>query len=369
MQTTPSPDVRVQDFVATARGALIDLAWQAPNFDETTRELIGYELFRDDMSTRPPSRLTWRTMPAVILEARGLEVLPHSEYGVQPIWRLAATEPPASIEFGPPRLSNEAGSSRQVAVMPDERIRALAWLQRDGLITSQELELAIEELLGTRAQPAPEPEVATVGARSSAKPTKVLAGGVGAVLLLLVVVMAGPSASHLLFTQQAARSSPSPLAPSPSPSPSGRPVNLRPILIKPTDLKAGYVAGPYDYSPLCSACSPGLSSLTLVLQNRQLRHTVLTAASVASSAADSTTMMQALMNFRSSGHWSRGNRLGDESYVSTTSSGALSSFFVVWRSGVVVDEIVLSGRKGSITMQNALDLARLQQLRTTTIHA
>lgn len=353
---------------------MIDLAWQPPDFDASTRELIGYELFRDDTSTRPASRLTWKTVPGAIHEARGLEVLPHSEYGVQPIWRIFAAEPPAAIEFGPPRLASRIDGPGNAVVMPDERIRPLAWLQRDGLITSQELELAIEELLGTRAQPAPEPEIATAAAGTSAskKPTRVLAGGVGAVLLLLLVAVAGPSVGRLLFTQQSAvrvSSSPSPIAPSPSPSPSGRPLNIRSILIKPTDLRPGYVAGPYDSSLLCSACVPALSSLTLVLQNRQLHRTVITAASATPSAADSSSVMQALMTFRSGGSWSKGKGLGDESYLVTSSINGKSYFYVVWRSGVVVDEIVLAGPKGTITLQNAIDLAKLQQLRTAAVHA
>jgi hypothetical protein len=314
-------------------------------------------------------------MPAAIHEARGLEVLPHSEYGVQPIWRIFAAEPPAAIEFGPPRLANGSGGPGNAVVMPDERIRPLAWLQRDGLITSQELELAIEELLGTRAQPEPEPEIATAGAGTSAsakKPTRVLAVGVGAVLLLLVVAVAGPSVGHLLFTQQSAvrvSSSPSPMPPSPSPSPSGRALNIRSILIKPTDLRSGYVAGPYDSSLLCSACDSAVSSVSLVLQNRQSHRTIITAAAVAPSAGDSSSLMQTLMTSLNSGHWSKGKGLGDESYLLTSSINGKSYYYVVWRSGVVVNEIVLAGPKGSITLQNAIDLAKLQQLRTAAIHA
>jgi hypothetical protein len=374
-KTALSPDLRVQNLVATPHGALIDLAWEPPDFDTSTRQLIGYELFRDDTSTRPPSRLTWKTMPGAIHEARGLEVLPHSEYGVQPIWRMFAADPPAAIEFGPARLANGIGGPGNAVVMPDERIRPLAWLQRDGLITSSELELAIEELLGTRAQPAPEPEIATAAARTSAsakKPTRVLAAGLGVVLLLLAVAVAGPSLGRLLFAQQSAvrispATSPSPVQPSPSPT--GRPLNIRPVLIKASDLRSGYVAGPYDSSFLCSACDSALSSVSVVLQNRQFHRTVISAAAVAPSAGDSSSLMQALMTSLSSGQWSKGKGLGDESQLLTSSTSGTTSFYVVWRSGVVVDEIVLSGPKGGITLQNAIDLAKLQQVRTAAIHA
>lgn len=311
-------------------------------------------------------------MSGAILEIRGLEVLPHSEYGVQPIWRILGEEPPAAIEFGPPRMT-AGGVHRHVAVMPDERIRPLAWLQRDGLITSQELELAIEALLGTRAQPVPEPEIAAArtGATASRRPTRVLAAGFGAVLLLLVVAVAGPSIGHLLFGQQPAvrvSSAPSP-EPSPSPRPTGRPLNIRPVLIKPTDLRSGYVAGPYDTSFLCSACDSALSSVSLVLQNRQFHRTVTTAAAVAPSAADSSSLMQALMASLNSGQWSKGKALGDESYLLTSTINGTSHLYVVWRSGVVVNEIVLAGPKAGITLQNAIDLAKLQQARTAAIHA
>jgi hypothetical protein len=372
VEKTPYPDLRVQELVATAHGALTDLTWRPPDFDASTRELVGYELFRDDTSTRPPSRLTWKTMPGSIHEARGLEVLPHSEYGVQPIWRILSATPPAVIEFGPARFASGTGGAGNPVVMPDERIRPLAWLKRDGLITSEELEVAIEELLGTKA-PEPEPEMATAraGAAVSAKPARVLAAGLGAVVLLLVVAVAGPSVARLLFGQQSAvrvTSSPSPVVTSPSPSPSGRVLNIRSILIKPTDLRAGYVAGPYDSSFLCSACDHAVSSVALVLQNRQVHHTITTAAAVAPSAAGSSPIMQALMTSLNSGHWSKGKGLGDESYLLTSSTKSTNTFYVVWRSGVVVNEIVLTGPKGGITAQNAMDLAKLQQVRTAALH-
>jgi hypothetical protein len=79
--------------------------------------------------------------------------------------------------------------------------------------------------------------------------------------------------------------------------------------------------------------------------------------------------MQALMASLSSGHWSKGSGLGAESYLLTSSISGTSYFYLVWRSGVVVDQIVLSGPKGGITLQNAIDLAKLQQLRTAAIHA
>jgi hypothetical protein len=105
VEQAPASDLRVQELVATARGAGIDLEWKAPIFDPRTRQLIGFELFRDDMSTRPPSRRTWKTMPSDVLGVSGLEILTRSEYGVQPIWRLLGGGPTAVIEYGPPRLT------------------------------------------------------------------------------------------------------------------------------------------------------------------------------------------------------------------------------------------------------------------------
>ena len=313
-------------------------------------------------------------MPVAIREARGLEVLPHSEYGVQPIWRVFTEQPPAAIEFGPVRLANGSGNPGNASVMPDERIRPLAWLQRDGLITSEELERAIEELLGTRAQPATEPEIATAraSATASAKPTRLLAAGLGAVLLLLAVAVAGPAMGRLLFPQQAAirispAASPSPALPSPSPT--GRPVNIRPVLIRSTDLRSGYVAGPYDSSFLCSACDSAVSSVSLVLENRQLHRTVITAAAVVPSAADSGPLMQALMTSLNTGQWSKGKGLGDESYLSDLIRQRHELLLCGVAIGVVVNEIVLTGPKAGITLQNAIDLAKLQQARTAAIHA
>ncbi len=121
------------------RGARTDLAWKAPDFDAATRQLVGFELFRDDMSTLPPSRLTSALVPGQVLEARDLEVLPQSQYGVQPIWRVAQAGPPAAIEFGPPRLIRDLAGPA-IFVPPEERIHSLAFLQRQGAITSEELE-------------------------------------------------------------------------------------------------------------------------------------------------------------------------------------------------------------------------------------
>ena len=107
-KTDRTADLRVQGFVATVRGGFSDLAWSAPEFDPAIRQLVGFELFRDDTSTEPPSRLTWRTMPPQVVEARGLEIVPHGEYGVQPIWRRTTdAEPVAAIEYGPTRLTKD----------------------------------------------------------------------------------------------------------------------------------------------------------------------------------------------------------------------------------------------------------------------
>jgi hypothetical protein len=366
------------------RGALIDLTWRAPEFDPATRQLVGFELFRDDMSTRPPVRRRWQTVPGHVVEARGLEILPNSEYGVQPVWRLYAPQPPYPIAFGPPRLSRDlAGPS--IVVPPEERIHSLASLQRQGLITSEEMELAVDDLLGRKAQAPPEPEPLPddemdAAAAARATPAKmrrvVLAYVATAVVLVLAVLVAGPLAGRLLFTNPSAvniSGGPSPTQSSPSPSnsptPTALPVDLRPVLIKKTDVRTGYVAGPYDSKLLCDACVPASSSLSVVLQNAALHRTIVSAATYAPTSAEASSVTKALMAARSSGSWATGKGLGNESHTATENRGGKTYFYVVWRTGSMTNAITLVSNNGSgLTMQNAIDLAKIQQARAAKVH-
>jgi hypothetical protein len=364
--------------VATLRGGFSDLAWSPPEFDPTARQLIGFELFRDDISSEPPSRLTWRTMPPQVVEARGLEIVPHGEYGVQAIWRRTTeAEPIAAIEYGPARLIKDLAGPA-IVVPAEQRIHSLAFLQSHGAITSAEMELAIDRLLG-RAQPpiedAPKPKSVIVRA-APANPRRVAFAYIAiAVVLVLVLVgaqqlisrllLSPPSAANLAASTPSGQPSTSP-SPSTSPTPTAVVVNLRSILIKPTDLRAGYAAGKYVSTPLCNKCVPEVSSLSFVIQNPKLKRTILSAATVAPSAGDSKSVAAALKAFRSSaGGWKPVAGLGDEGFATTTVTPNPSqrSFFVVWRTGVITNEIVLVVPLRSLTLQNAIDLAKVQQAR------
>jgi hypothetical protein len=373
-KTAPSSDLGVRELLATVRGALIDLTWNAPDFDPTTRQLVGYELFRDDMSTRPPSRRTWRTVPSAVIELRGLEDLPRSEYGVQPIWRAFTGEHPDTIEYGPPSLSTDPSGASPVMVPPEERIRSLGWLQRDGLITSEEQELAVEQLLGPRFVPQPKVEIPVVPAVSTTPATSrrtLIAYGLAVVIVIVAAVAGAQVVGRLLSNQPSTArvvSSPSPAPPSPpSPSPTPRAVsvNLRSILVKPTDLRSGYVAGSYDSTPLCGTCVPVAYSLSVVIQDRQLHRSVLTGASVALTADQSHSVVQNLMSSQRD-PWVKSSGLGNESYVASYTVGGLGHFLVVWRDGVIAEEIDLIAPQGSRSIQNAIDLAKLQQARSAT---
>jgi hypothetical protein len=386
-KTAPSSDLRVQELVATIRGALIDLAWRAPDFDPAARQLVGFELFRDDVSTQPPSRLTVGTMPRGMVGARNLEILPHSEYGVQAIWRVASTELPALIEFGPPRLTKDLAGPA-IFLPPEERIHSLAFLQRQGAITSEELDLAVETFLG-RAQPALEADamrpaaalgVGAAGASPSRARRLAFTYIAIAVVMILVLVaaeqligrlLAQPTAANVATSTPSAQPSPS-AEPSASPSPTAVVVDLHSILIKPTDLRPGYIAGQYSSRPLCSACVPELSSLSLAFQNAKLKRTILTAASVAPSTADSKAVATALMAFRSDPRtWVPVGGLGDEGYATSTITPDRSQnrFYVVWRSGVMTNEIMLVAPAGILKTQNAIDLAKIQQARAAKVLA
>jgi hypothetical protein len=364
--------------VATARGPLVDLAWKPPEFEEAERHLVGYELFRDDMSTRPPTRRAWKTMPLDVVEAHGLENLPNSEYGVQPIWRLYAPQPPYAIEFGPPNRN------AQVVVPPEERIHALAWLQRDGLITSEELELAVDHLLGRDVPVPPIPQAvpkavvprAPAVPLTRAKATRTLVAYIAvAVVLILAAFVGAPIVGGIVFAHPSAvriLSSPSPTpsaSPSPSPLPSAKQINLRSILIKTTDLRSGYISRAFDSNPLCPACVPASYSLSVDLTNSQLKRLITTGTSVAPSAADSKTVLQALMTSWSTGAWVTGKGLGDESHTTSGSQNGRGYFYVVWRSGVITNEVVLMAPIGTRKLQDAIALAQLQQTRTVAAHA
>ena len=376
-KTALNSDLRVQEFVATVRGTVIDLAWKAPEFDAGTRQLIGFELFRDDMSTQPPSRLTLTTMPSHVVEAHGLEALPHSEYGVQAIWRAAPAEPIAAIEYGPPRLTRDLAGPA-IFVPPEERIHSLAFLQRQGAITSEELELAVERFLG-RAQPALEEQptprgaisgVAAAGA-TSAKTRRLLSTYIAiAAVLVLALVAAEQLVGRLLFAQPSAvniAASPSPSGePSSSPTPTALPVDLRPVLIKLSDLRPGYVAGQYSSKPLCPGCVPQVSSLAVQLQNKKLKRIILSAASIAPSPSDTKSVATALMTYRTdSGGWNAVAGLGDEGFGNTIVYSNLGQtyYFVVWRMGVMTNEIILIVPAGTLSLQSAIDLAKIQQAR------
>src|SRR5258708_39010113 len=71
-------------------------------------------------------------------------------------------------------------------------------------------------------------------------------------------------------------------------------VDLRPVLIKPTDLRAGYVVQQTGSKPLCPKCVPQVSSLAVQLQNNAVKRTILSAASIAPSPGDTKTVAAAL---------------------------------------------------------------------------
>jgi hypothetical protein len=375
-------DLRVQELVATGRGALTDLAWKAPSFDPATRQLVGFELFRDDTSTQPPSRLTSALVPGQTLEARDLEVRPHSQYGVQPIWRTAGAGPIAAIEFGPPRLTKDLAGPG-IFVPPEERIHALAYLQRQGAITSLEMEQAVERFLG-RAQPAlAEPPIrpaAALGAGAAgASPSTRRRVALTYIVIVVVMVIAlvgaqqlisrfllnPPSAVNLPSSTPSAQPSPSP-SPSASPTPTTVAVDLHPVLIKTTDLRTGYVAGPFSSQPLCSACTPAVSSLSVVFGDTKLNRTILTAASIAPGSSDSPSVAAALMaSVTAPQNWASVKGLGDaaSSTSVTTQNGTQISYYVVWRTGAMTNEVMLVGPRGALTLQNAIALAKIQQAR------
>lgn len=368
--------------MAAPRGSLVDLAWKAPDFDGTTRQLVGFELFRDDMSTHPPSRLTSALVPGQVLEARDLEVLPQTQYGVQPIWRTAGAGPIAAIEFGPPRLIRDLAGP-EIFVPPEERIHALAYLQRQGAITSEELDQAVEKFLG-RAQPAPArqptPRAVAAGAGVAGggppRRTRVaLAYAAVAVVLVVALVAAEQLISHFLLSQPSAANhatatpsaqpSPSSVPPA-SPSPSNVAVDLHPVLIKTTDLRAGYVEVQTNSNLLCPKCVPQVSSLTVQLQNKSLKRTIVSAASIAPSSSDGRSVIAALKTFRNaSGGWSGVAGLGDAGYGKTIVYSNLGQtyYVVVWRTGVMTNEILLIVPKGTLSLQSAIDLAKIQQPR------
>jgi hypothetical protein len=185
-----------------------------------------------------------------------------------------------------------------------------------------------------------------------------------------------PLVGAMLFTHPtavritpAASPSPTQATPSPSPVPTARQLNLRAILIKPTDLRTGYVSGPFDSNPLCPLCVPASYSLFVTLRNSKLNRSITTASSVAPSVADSKAVVQELMKTWSLTQWKVGKGLGDESHTYTATQNGLAKFHVVWRSGVITNEIVLVAPKGSRTIQDALALAQLQQTRTVAADA
>jgi len=380
-KTAQTFDLRVQELSATVRGALTDLTWKPPDFDPRTRQLIGFELFRDDVSTQPPSRFTSSLVPGHVLEARDLEVLPHSQYGVQPIWRVPDVGPVAAIEFGPPRLTKDLAGPG-IFVPPEERIHSLAFLQRQGAITSLELDQAVERFLG-RAQPVAQAEpvrAAALGAGpavASSSTRRRVAFTYIAIAVVLVLALVGaqqlisrvllnpPSAANLAASTPSAQPSPS-AVPSASPTPTTVAVDLHSVLVKSTDLRAGYVAGPFSSQPLCSTCLPAISSLSIVFADLQLSRNILTAASIAPSLGDSKSVETALIaSISDPRNWAAVKGLGDVASSTSLSvqNGTEVAYYVVWRTGAITNEVLLVGPRGALTLQNTIDLAKIQQAR------
>lgn len=315
-------------------------------------------------------------MPPDVVEARGLEIVPHGEYGVLAIWRRSSeAEPIAAIEYGPARLTRDLAGPA-IVVPAEQRIHSLASLQRQGLITSEEMELAIDRLLG-KAQPpiedAPKPKaVAAVSGTPATRRRLAFTYIAIAIVLVLALVGVQQLIGRLLFTKPSATNFAASSTPSAQPSPSGSPtatpvvVNLRSILIKPTDLRAGYVAGPFSSQPMCGACTPAVSSLSVVFRNNKLNRTILTAASAAPSTTDTKSVAAVLMaSIGAPQTWAPVTGLGDaaSSTSVTTQNRTQIVYYVVWRTGAITNEIMLAGPRGALTLQNAIDLAKIQQAR------
>jgi hypothetical protein len=312
-------------------------------------------------------------MPPQVVEARGLEIVPHGEYGVQAIWRrITEADPVAAIEYGPARLIKDLAGPA-IVVPAEQRIHSLAFLQSHGAITSAEMELAIDRLLG-KAQPpienAPKPKPVPVAAvAGTPHPRRVAFAYIAiAVVLVLALVGAQQLISRLLVTKPSpisvAASTPSSQpSPSASPSPTGKAVDLRPVLLKSSDLRAGYVAGAPSSQPLCSACTPAVSSLSVVFRNKKLNRTILTAASVTPASSDNKALSAALIaSVGNTQNWAS-VRLGDTGFSLsvTTQNKTQVAYYVVWRTGAITNEIMLVGPRGTLTLQNAIDLAKVQQ--------
>ena len=195
-----------------------------------------------------------------------------------------------------------------------------------------------------------------------------------AVVLVVALVAAEQLISHFLFNQPSAanHATSTPSAPSPSSAPSASPspptvaVDLGPVLIKITDLRAGYAVTQTGTKPLCTKCVPQVSSLAVQLQNKTLKRTILSAASIAPSASDARSVLAALKTYRNaSGGWSAVAGLGDEGYGKSIAYSNLGQtyYVVLWRTGVMTNEILLIVPKGTLSLQSAIDLAKIQQPR------
>src|SRR5207237_8242946 len=122
----------------------------------------------------------------------------------------------------------------------------------------------------------------------------------------------------------------------------------------------------YASQPPCPACVPQRSSLAVQLQNKKLKRSILSAASIAPSPSDSGSVVAALKKYRSaSGGWGAVAGLGDEGYGKSIVYSNLGQtyYFVVWRTGAMTNEILLIVPKGTLSLQSAIDLAKVQHAR------
>lgn len=241
--------------------------------------------------------------------------------------------------------------------LPDERLMLLAVLLSllvIGLIGVL-LRRRGEGVARTMALPVVGVLVLLVGGAAAAVYSSALGSGPSA-------AASGPQLAVQSFTPVPTPQPPTPPpTPAPTPAPTPRPIDPRTTVIGLGDLRLGYASIGGARGIDCPACTY-VSNLQVSYHHSGLQRDVISGVLVARSSSDAHANFAAMITkFHSNDASSAG--LGDESYSYSNlfSYAGIRFFVVIWRSGVVTNFLELAAPDGTLSLQDGIALAQVQQ--------
>jgi len=169
-----------------------------------------------------------------------------------------------------------------------------------------------------------------------------------------------PSVASTMSTATVAATTETTTTPSPSPVRIPVPIDPQAIVIRLSDLRTGYRPSLQTQHPTCSSCRVA-SSLRVEFWNSDSQRLIISEVNVAATVDDAIANLRAILSGYPPGVTVQG--LGDQSYGGTGPLPMSEGFFVIWRSGMLTQWLTISAPPGTLSLQNAIDLARVQEAR------